>query len=102
MQEWLDLARDDVSRLRLTPPLVSLLVGWLVRLITSAMKTGTARFFKTLASTNKSSQRLNPKNIIRTVTAMKILNLTRLKIYFYFILSVFTSSAFKYALNKTN
>jgi hypothetical protein len=30
MQEWLDLARDDVSRLRLTPPLVSLLVGSLV------------------------------------------------------------------------
>jgi hypothetical protein len=29
-QEWLDLARDDFSRLRLTPPLVSLLVGWLV------------------------------------------------------------------------
>jgi hypothetical protein len=25
-QEWLDLARDDVSRLHLTPPLVSLLV----------------------------------------------------------------------------
>jgi hypothetical protein len=30
MPEWLDLARDDVSRLRLTAPLVSLLVGWLV------------------------------------------------------------------------
>jgi hypothetical protein len=27
-QERLDPARDDVSRLRLTPPLVSLLVGW--------------------------------------------------------------------------
>jgi hypothetical protein len=28
MQEWLDLARDDVSRVRLSPSLVSLLVGW--------------------------------------------------------------------------
>jgi hypothetical protein len=27
MQEWLNLTRDDVSHLRLTPPLVSLF-GW--------------------------------------------------------------------------
>jgi hypothetical protein len=30
MQEWLNLARDDVWRLRKTRPLVSFLVGWLV------------------------------------------------------------------------
>jgi hypothetical protein len=29
-QEWSNLARDGVSRLRKTPPLVSFLVGWLV------------------------------------------------------------------------
>jgi hypothetical protein len=29
MQEWLNLARDDVWRLRKTPPLVSFF-GWLV------------------------------------------------------------------------
>jgi hypothetical protein len=30
MQEWLNLAWDNVWRLRKTPPLVSFLVGWLV------------------------------------------------------------------------
>jgi hypothetical protein len=35
-QEWLYLARDDVSRLRETPPLVSFYVGWLVRLSLSS------------------------------------------------------------------
>jgi hypothetical protein len=29
-QEWSNLARDDASRLRKPPPLVSFLVGWLV------------------------------------------------------------------------
>jgi hypothetical protein len=31
-QEWLNLARDDVWRLRKTPPLVNFLVGWLPEL----------------------------------------------------------------------
>jgi hypothetical protein len=30
MQEWSDLARDSVSRLYLTLPFVSFLVGWLL------------------------------------------------------------------------
>jgi hypothetical protein len=29
-QEWFELARDDVLRLRRAPPLVSFLVAWLV------------------------------------------------------------------------
>jgi hypothetical protein len=29
MREWLNLTTDDILRLRLTPPLVSFLVGWL-------------------------------------------------------------------------
>jgi hypothetical protein len=29
-QEWFNLAREDVLRLRRTPPLVSFLVSWLV------------------------------------------------------------------------
>jgi hypothetical protein len=29
MQEWSNLARDDVWRLRKTPPVVSFLIGWL-------------------------------------------------------------------------
>jgi hypothetical protein len=60
-QEWSDVARDDVSRLRLTLPLVSFLVGWLIG-CTSDLKLETAWLLERLASVNQSTRSLNPKN----------------------------------------
>jgi hypothetical protein len=53
MQEWSNLARDDISCLHLTLLLVSLLVvGWLAQLITSTLKMEIACFSETLAYTS--------------------------------------------------
>jgi streptomycin 6-kinase len=63
MQEWSNLARDNVSRLRPSLPLVSFfdrLVG--AKQIISALKMETACFSKTLVSTNQSTWCLTPEH----------------------------------------
>jgi hypothetical protein len=64
--EWSNLARDDVWRLRMTPPSVSFLVGWLVGwlarglLITLMMKT--ARTSETLVNFYQTTRRYNSED----------------------------------------
>jgi hypothetical protein len=62
MQEWSNLARDDVWRLRKTPPLVSFLVGWLSRGLLITLMMEAARASEKLVNFYQTTQRYNPED----------------------------------------